>query len=306
MMQIGQGSFSGHETFAVRYGWPKKGVDAVAQDAAIFSDPLAMVRLGVGKNMVQSIRHWCLTLRLIAPLEDDNTKYEVTPLGKALFGPAGFDPYLEDSGTLWLLHWLLVSNEQRATTWRWAFGHWTQTEFSREQMLTDLKAIITRNQISRVTENSLGRDIDTFLHTYLPGRGARQSPTEDTLACPLIELHLLRENPVNNHFEFIRGHKPTLPDAVLAFALLEFWQKTAAERESLSFEQIAHGLGSPGRAFRLSEDALLERLDRISTWSQKSMIFDQTAGLRQVLRLKRVSPFDLLETYYEAAARSAA
>jgi hypothetical protein len=58
-------SFSGHETFPFRYAWLKKGVDAVSQDPLVFSDDRAMIKLGVGKNMVRSIRHWCLAARLI-------------------------------------------------------------------------------------------------------------------------------------------------------------------------------------------------------------------------------------------------
>ena len=67
MIDTSQGSFSGHETFAFRYGWPKKGIDAVLDDPAVFAKDTAMVSLGVGKNMVRSIRHWCLTARLIEP-----------------------------------------------------------------------------------------------------------------------------------------------------------------------------------------------------------------------------------------------
>ena len=52
--------FSGHETFALRAGWPKKAYDAAAEDAAVFSGDAAIARFGVGKNMVRSIRHWAL------------------------------------------------------------------------------------------------------------------------------------------------------------------------------------------------------------------------------------------------------
>lgn len=306
MVELPTSSFSGHETFAFRYGWLKKGVDAILRDPAAFSDPYAMVSLGVGKNMVTSIRHWCLTLRLVTPVETGASELKATALGQALFGPEGLDPYLEDTGTLWLLHWLLTNSDQRATTWRWAFGLWPQTEFTREQMLNDLKAQIVRQQASRVTETSLGRDVDTFLHTYLPTRGTRLSGAEDTLTCPLIELHLLRENPVNNHYEFIRGPKPTLPDAILGFALVEYWNHVAPDRETLTFEQISHGAGSPGRVFKLTEDALLERLERIDAWTKKAMLFDQTAGLRQVMRSKQVKGYELILPYYRATERSAA
>ena len=43
----------------------------------------------------------------------------------------GGTPYLEDIGTLWLLHWLLVTNRERATTWRFAFNYIHQPEFTK-------------------------------------------------------------------------------------------------------------------------------------------------------------------------------
>lgn len=59
------GSFGGHETFTFRYGWLKKGVDGLEQQPDIFGQESAMVQLGVGKNMVRSIRHWCLATQVI-------------------------------------------------------------------------------------------------------------------------------------------------------------------------------------------------------------------------------------------------
>src|SRR5579884_462777 len=49
--------FSGHETFPFRTAWLKKAVDAVTADPRVFTRDDAFVVLGVGKNMVRSIRH---------------------------------------------------------------------------------------------------------------------------------------------------------------------------------------------------------------------------------------------------------
>jgi hypothetical protein len=51
--------FSGHETFPCRYTWLPKAVRSLSGDASLFrSEDQAMVRLGVGKNMVRAIRFW--------------------------------------------------------------------------------------------------------------------------------------------------------------------------------------------------------------------------------------------------------
>src|SRR5262245_51468894 len=114
MLDLAHASFSGHEAFAFRYSWPKNGIDAVLEDPAVFTKDSALVKLGVGKNMVRSIRHWCLTAGLIEPDADiannRGRRLRVTDLGVGLFGPGGVDPYLEDPATLWLLHWLITSS----------------------------------------------------------------------------------------------------------------------------------------------------------------------------------------------------
>ncbi|WP_420455951.1 DUF4007 family protein [Rubrivirga sp.] len=58
--------FSGHETFALRAGWPKKAYDAALKDPEIFGADAAIARFGVGKNMVRSIRHWARALGVLA------------------------------------------------------------------------------------------------------------------------------------------------------------------------------------------------------------------------------------------------
>ena len=83
--QLTNPSFSGHQTFPFRYTWLKKGVDAVTEDSTIFSSEDAFVTLGVGKNMVSSIRHWCTVARLIKTDPDQRRRLVPTDFGKAIF-----------------------------------------------------------------------------------------------------------------------------------------------------------------------------------------------------------------------------
>ena len=86
-------SFGRHETFALRYSWLTKGYQAITDKNFDFSDAdAATVRLGVGKNMVSSIRYW---LRACQMIQSDG----LTPsaLGELILDEKnGFDPYLED------------------------------------------------------------------------------------------------------------------------------------------------------------------------------------------------------------------
>ena len=76
--------FARYETFHPRFGWLKKGFDRAAQDLKVFLTDDAPVRVGVGKNMVRSIRYWCSAFKL---LEDD----QPTEFGIQLLGQEGWD-----------------------------------------------------------------------------------------------------------------------------------------------------------------------------------------------------------------------
>ena len=106
MTGTGRVSFSGHETFPFRYTWLKKAVDAVGGDEYAFHADDAMVKFGVGKNMVSSMRHWGLATGMLeegAARRGSRVKpFRATELGALLFRDEGWDPYLEDPGTLWL------------------------------------------------------------------------------------------------------------------------------------------------------------------------------------------------------------
>jgi hypothetical protein len=58
-------AFGRHETFALRFGWLTKGAQALIGGEPVFEAEDATVRLGVGKNMVSSIRYWLQAARLI-------------------------------------------------------------------------------------------------------------------------------------------------------------------------------------------------------------------------------------------------
>ena len=95
----------------------------------------AIAVLGVGKNMVRSIRHWCSAAGIVQETTGEDTtrsgRLEPTAFGRRIFGTNdGLDPYLEDSATLWLIHWQIASNQSRAGTWYWTFSHFNEPDFS--------------------------------------------------------------------------------------------------------------------------------------------------------------------------------
>lgn len=295
-------SFSGHETFVFRYGWLKKAVDATEENPEIFASDQAMVVLGVGKNMVRSIRHWALATRVIE--EEPRTrgaKVRVTELGKFLLGARGNDPYLEDINSLWILHWNLATNEERSTTWTWTFGLLPSNEFTRDSLAALVRDELQRRDLKGPSENSLRRDIDCFIRTYVVDKTAKGIVLEDSLDCPLVELDLVEEEATSGLFRIRRGPQNTLADEVFVWALIEFWTRAAQDRETLAFSRIAYEFASPGSVFKLDENSLVERLDRLEQLTNGKLAYGETAGLKQLYRRSRVRSFDFLESYYRAS-----
>ena len=61
----------------------EQGVDAVEHDPEVFSADEAMVVLGVGKNMVKSIRHWGLATRIVEVDPADAARLGLADGGRA-------------------------------------------------------------------------------------------------------------------------------------------------------------------------------------------------------------------------------
>lgn len=294
-------SFAGHQTFPFRHSWPKKAVDAVIADPKAFSAEDALVRLGVGKNMVASIRHWALSLGLLEEDQDvANNRgrcLKPTTLGEALFGKDGWDPFLEDPGTLWLLHWHLASTPDNATTWWFAFSCYPGVQFDRRDLHFRLAELIKQNSVSRVSDASLKRDVDCFTLTYSRSR-RRHAADEETLDCPLIELGLLRAVSSHDTYQFVRQQHRSLPLFVFVYALVSYIARRTTDAATVSLDDLAFSPGSPGRVFCLDEVGLIARLEQLDKVTQGALVYDETAGLKQVLVRQKLAPLSLLKTYY--------
>jgi hypothetical protein len=300
--------FAGHETFPCRYGWLKKAYDAVRDNPGenVFAPDSAIADFGIGKNMAVSMKHWALALGIVEVAGGDRSKaisFNTTKFGDMIFGFG--DPFLEISASLWLLHWRLVSSPGRATAWYFAFNELEDPYFTRETFtsrlgsrLDDLRST-GRIAGGRITPATLTRDADCVIRTYASKRGGRG---EDALECPLVELGLLAPLPGGGGaMQFRRGAKPTLPDEVFAYALIDFWRGRYERRGSLSIETVTHEPGSPGRAFQMDEESVVERLERIDDVSRDQLSWDEGAGIRQVSAktfIDTIAPMDMIAGIY--------
>ena len=299
-------TFGGHEKFVFRHGWLKKGVDGVQGDSLIFTHDDALVKLGVGKNMVRSIRHWCLATGLVLEKDevDQAHQLQTSYLGDKLLNDRGWDTYLEDIGSLWLLHWQLTTNLTRCFVWYMLFSKFVETEFTKRQLANYLNSQFGRYNVY-TTSGTIDREIDVCLRTYVPAvRTKLGTIAEETLDCPLAELDLIRFTPSDNIYRFNIGPKISLPLGVFGYALLSFLSSILENRRTISVDECLYQEGSPGQVFKLDENSVVEYLELLEKETKGKIRLVETAGLRQVyldetLGEYEVQAFKMLEGYYE-------
>lgn len=283
-------SFSGHESFALRYSWLPKAVQGLPEQPDLFLLEDATTVLGVGKNMVSSIRHWCTVMGLIEPIKGQKGHFQPTELAELLLSEKGWDPYLEDPGTLWLLHHLILQNPEEATLWHLLFTVFRTDTFTRQEVVSWVMDLLQHQAGSRANMNSIERDFEVLIRTYLPALGPKGHVGEESFDSPLVELGLLKRVD-RNTFSFIRGEHRSLPDGVFAYALVDHWQKHFAEVSTVNLERFMYHPGAPGAAFKLTETAFLNRVDQVQALT--GIHFDDTAGMRSLIRSADWTPTTL-------------
>jgi hypothetical protein len=298
-MEFTDARFSGHQSFPVRHTWLTKGVIECEKNTSVFKEDNALVLFGVGKNMVGSIKYWTLVTQVLKIDPNGGRGHDLIPtdIGRRIFLGEGWDPYLEDIGTIWLLHYQLVTNPDWATTAYYAFNELTGMEFTRDGLEQTLMDIAERNEGVRASPNTIRRDVNVFIQTYAGSSRTSQSSVEDYLDCPLTDLGLIHEEPTKKTYAFSRGPKDSLPDEVIFYAIWKYAQRKGEQR-SFTFDELAYQPYSPGRVFKLDELALAERLEHIDQLTSGAWQWTETAGYRQLVVTTDINSLDLLDRYY--------
>jgi hypothetical protein len=298
-------SFGRHETFSLRFSWLTKGYQAFRKMPEIFNADNATIELGVGKNMVASIRYW---LRACQIIKADSSA--TTEIGEAIFNEkTGFDPYLEDEATIWLLHWLLASNSSVATSWYWFFNKYHKPEFTSQELVTSLNdfvkdVIIEGKKPSLAT---LKNDAQLIHRMYTQSKGNGRTPLEEALDSPLALLRIMSQAAGGRRFISRPEARATLPLAVLGYAVIQVMQDR--NLKSIPIEDLMYARGSfcaPGAVFRLTENDLITKLEKLVNYLPGVFDIRDTAGIHQLFLINECSSVDFLNEHYKNTSEVAA
>ena len=288
--------FRGHETFFIRKGWLSKGMKYVKQNGAVFvsKDEKPMDVLGIGSNMVKSLRYWLQVAGITQEKKSGKRIQTFTPLGELIYQ---YDRYIEEQGTLALLQYHLANNEEEATSWYYFFNFFKMQEFTKEDFMNSLRNWVTMQDESvNVAERSLQDDFNCIISTYLPRykSSAKYVSPENNIACPLGELGLVdyvsRENKIYRKNIMTAEQIP----ARIAWAMILSKHPNQTE---ITLDSLQNDAGSIGRVFNLDVITLLRVLRNIENMGVLKIV--RTAGLDVVKVLKMETALENIEAYYK-------
>jgi len=283
--------FSGHESFYCRLFWLKKGYDFLNAGNK-FNSHHSVIELGVGKNMVASIRYWMEAFGLTNALE-------LTELAHMIFSDdSGLDPYLEHKNTLWILHLNLII-KAKASFYSLVFNEFKKqrVEFTKENLLNFLKVQCLDNEQSS-NEKILKTDISVFMRSYLPPNKKFKN-LEDDYTALFQDLRLIREmgSPLfgsETWYTFENVDAKDLDQNVALYGILLNQQYG----NSITFNELLNGRNSIGQILCLGSKELLNIIDKIEK-TYKGITFTEDAGVRLFQIQSNLSRDNVLRSCYE-------
>ncbi len=274
--------FSGHETFKCKTHWLKRGYDFICEGGN-FNDEDSVVRLGVGKNMVSSIKYW---MKAFGFIDEDN---RITEIAEYLLNEgSGADPYFEDMGTLWLLHFMLIDNAH-ATIYEKTFVdyHRGRTEIDKSKLHNNIKTNCFDGIYSKqYNESTINKDINVLIHNYCSA--TKESVEEKNTL--LLPLNLIIQGSEKDVWLFNSLHCKNIPVDIFLYAIVSRGNNS----NSIPFELLQ----DLALIFCIDNNELVEMINKICAQYSTDIVFSDNAGIKELQFKRKFEKFEILSTYY--------
>ncbi len=288
--------FRAHETFSIRKGWLHKGMRHIINNPRIFVDKgkNPMDEFGLGSNMVKSLRYWLQATGLTVEGTSGNSREQtLTEFGKIVWEN---DTYLEEDGTLLLIHYLLCTNKELATAWYFFFNVYKMVDITQESFVSTLKTFLLNEKKQQVSERALNDDFDCIIKTYLQN-GHITSP-ESNMDCPLSELGLLTFSDKKNKVYAKRPPHQVMINPLIILAVIIHENTKNGGISEIKISKLEDDPCNIGRVFNLDSLAVASFLDKLQNMGFVKV--NRTAGLNLVTLNTDWTFGECVERYYKS------
>ncbi|MEC0174341.1 DUF4007 family protein [Paenibacillus favisporus] len=286
-------AYARHQSFYLRDKWFSKGLRAVDQDSRFFFNEFSFETIGLGKNMVESLKYWLIAFNVIEERTREGIRgHYLTELGKTLYDD---DKLLQRNETLAILHYHLTRNiNDQSTVFEWYFNKYKETSVSKPDLLKSFVTWVSQNEAKEISEKSLKRDIDCLIQFYT--KAPNENDPEDVIFCPFSRLYLMECIHSGEGFDTIKKITPEI-DSVgiipLYYVLLS--HQAANEVDLISVDEILNREYLLGKTFNLSRNKIIEALNILTNHESYPIQFVRTNNL-DYIKLAKVSPIDYLKS----------
>ncbi|UXI00776.1 DUF4007 family protein [Photobacterium sp. TY1-4] len=295
-------AFGRHETFPLRFSWLPKGYQEFSQDPEVFESDNSTVKLGVGKNMVSSIKHWMKATQL---LTDQN---QLTEYAHFIFDEErGCDPYLEDEATIWLLHWLLCSNPNNATTWFWFFNQYVNADFDVTSMQSALEGFVDGRHVSKSpAKATLKSDCAVLLRMYSQSDSLSKVALDEALDSPMSLLGLIDKHSSKSYSAEL-DNRDDIALGVFGFAFAQcvnchIENDSRGTIPTKSLMLCTDNVAAVAATFRMTEMCFMTKLEQLQEKYPHLFEIRETAGISQVYlaqNIEKLDPMNFIKDHYQ-------
>lgn len=272
-----------HESFSIREGWLAKGIKNVKEYGNVFALQNATDILGIGTNMVKSLKYWMTATRLI---EEKNREIMLSDFGSII---NEYDPYLEDIFSWWLIHINMITNVDDAYIYNLFFNKCNIKTFTKRELYEKLYALLTNEKLT-FNENILQDEVNMIIKTYTIDE--KIDNPENNFICPLSELNLLKKID-RDTYEKNRPEIRNLPFWVVYYIICLLLD----DRDNISIDELLKEENSPAKLLNMDKNLINEYLDEMK--KNDLIIINRTAGLNMVYLKKKLSLNEIAEEYFK-------
>ena len=272
--------FKKNESFYIRDGWFEKAINTINENTDnIFSKNNGISILGIGSNMVKSLKYWLVASNII---ESSINKTVLSDLGNLILK---YDQYLESNFSWFLIHHNLCKNVTECPLFAELFNSDIKT-FTKNDFIKLVQFDLNQMDII-VKKEYIEDDTSVLLKSYF--NEALYDNPEDNYICPLSNLKLLEKR---NDVYF--KSKPLYTS--LSYLLVYYCLITTYNEKSFVIEDSLNDLNTPLNIFNLDKNMYLQYLDEMR---KKGLItINKTAGLNTVYFEKRLSLEEVFVEYF--------
>lgn len=272
-----------HESFSIREGWLAKGIKNVKEYGNVFALQNATDILGIGTNMVKSLKYWMTATKLI---EEKNREIMLSDFGSII---NEYDPYLEDIFSWWLIHINMITNIDDAYIYNLFFNKCNIKTFTKRELYEKLYALLTNEKLT-FNENILQDEVNMIIKTYTIDE--KIDNPENNFICPLSELNLLKKVD-RDTYEKNRPEIRNLPFWVVYYIICLLLD----DRNNISIDELLKEENSPAKLLNMDKNLINEYLDEMK--KNDLIIINRTAGLNMVYLKKKLSLNEIAEEYFK-------